>query len=206
MAAGAPYPGIAAFCTRCGRSLAPGGAFCTGCGAPAGPGPMAVAMQSSPYGIPPPAYPGAAYGTAPRPPQRSMPIWSWILIGVVIALVVGATVGSILYFEEQVNNVFAVRVTVVNWSGSNPCGELAGQAGPGFFASKGGTTAYTTSAYNPSATASCTLHSVTSATPGFAVVSSNTPLTLGPGRTATLSLNLTVPNETYFGALTLSVT
>lgn len=138
-------------------------------------------------------------------------------IAVVVVVVVIVLVLALLYAAGTFNTSSTgggggggttVDITAVNFafSGASNCWTSA--TGSGGVVAGGGqwtetdTLSYTAGFLQPS---SCTVQSVSVATPGFSLVTANVPLVVDSGGSQTLSVTVTVPNTAYTGALSINV-
>ncbi|MCI4330812.1 MAG: hypothetical protein L3K19_03055 [Thermoplasmata archaeon] len=198
------------FCTQCGGGNLPQASFCQYCGSAlmAGPGaPLAGAL--SPSNNPPPPPPPGPWGGSSYPVGGSAPPkrrrWGLIVVGAVVALLV---IGGIafLFLPSSPD----VVVTGINFSSpDNACG-LNGLVDNGFNASSGDSIelTYDISGNNTTgnATAPCTIHSVSTSTPGFSVTGADVPLMVPANAMQLLSFSVNVPDSGYTGVLSLVVT
>jgi hypothetical protein len=194
------------FCTQCGGGNPPQASFCQYCGSPLVGGPSPPLPSAS--AIPPPSsgaptgWTGSPVPAAPAPKRRR---WGLIVLALVVAfLLVGGLAFVLLPTSPD------VVVTGINFSSpDNACG-LDGSTDVGFNASSGDTVelTYQISGNNTTAnaTAPCTVHSVTTSTPGFSITGANVPLAVPANATQLLSFSVNVPDAAFTGVLTLVIT
>jgi len=135
-------------------------------------------------------------------PDRKRGRWRWWMVAALVAMTVAVVVAVYLALSAEVG----VTVTEVRWSGNNPCGGLAGSTTNGFRGAEGGQEKYTvTGLVNPNATASCTIHSVSSTVPGFTVIGGSVPLTIPAEGSANLTVTLSLPDTPFDGSISMSI-
>ena len=184
-----PQTGLS-FCSRCGTPLNAGATFCSKCGTPAGGVPLGAPSIAAPM-------------VATPPPSRKRRRWVLPVIIVVVVIVVVGIAAAVLVGLSQATGV---KVTAVNWSGSNSCGGLSGSSTVGFTGSDGATFTYTvTGLTNLDPILSCTITSIASGTSGFSISGGNLPLTIAASGTASLSITVNLPSSSYSGVLDLVV-
>jgi len=163
-------------------------------------------MQPSPppqtpqYPIPPPgAGPPPYYLPPPMPPRKSRTALIVVIV-VVIILVVGLS-GAVYVLTSHTVHVTAENISITGatncWTSTTGSGETV-PGGAAFTTTW--TLSYHAAAFDPP---SCTVQGVSLGTPGFALSSTNVPLTVLDGGTQTLTLRIVAPNSDYTGALSI---
>jgi zinc-ribbon domain len=185
-------------CGRCGSPAVPGARFCAQCGSPL---PVPVATGPTPTSPPGPslaASPPPVRTTAP--PLKFQPRRTWIVAAVVAAAV--AVTALVLVLAA----VPTVTVTAIDFSSvDNACGANDNDLDTGFSIRANSVEPFSVTVVNTDPNASCTVHSLTATTPGFALTGVNVPLTVGPNGNATLSFTIHGPASGYDGVLAIDV-
>jgi zinc-ribbon domain len=183
----APEPPPAArrtmYCPNCGNQLVEASSFCHMCGARLGP---------------PPALPGPVRSSGP-------PVWEWVVLALLVGLaVILPPMG--LYALEQ-------GLVVPPQPESAPLElQFAGPQCPGWsnewlsIPVDGGTVWMGFTLGVQGSAGSCTAQGVSILTPGFTLLSSNTPVTVSAGTYGTLNVTVRTPSTLPVGAVTMVVT
>jgi hypothetical protein len=135
-----------------------------------------------------------------------------VAIVVVIVVVIIAALVMVALLKNNTNDnsgggnpAVTVEITGVNWN-INGCGWSSYTGNGGTFS--GGQQITFTSQFTYSSflgLGTCTISSVSISTPGFSLVSSNTPLTFSGSGTQTLSVTVNAPTSAFTGVVTLSI-
>jgi len=158
--------------------------------------------------IPPPS-PGAGtpptYGGPARPPTRHR---TWLTVAV-LAVVAVLVLPSIAFVFLPTSSSSKVIVTTIHFTSlDNACG-VNDLNTNGFNASPGESLGIGVYMYGNSTpgggTAACTIHSLSTITPGFSITETNVPLGILANKSATLKFTVNMPGSAYTGVLTLVV-
>jgi len=200
------------FCSHCGASNPDNASYCQYCGntlgGPAGGGPLPSGVPpSAPPSMPPMAAP-TGYGAPPPAPRRRRSLARTILIILVVVVVVILVLGVVAYF--LIPPAPSVTITVINFQSSdNVCG-LNGATSQGYTANTSETDqlsfGITGNNTTGGGTAACTIHTISTSTPGFSISGANVPLAIPANQTENLVFDLTVPSSGYNGNVTLVLT
>src|SRR2546428_10504153 len=159
------------------------------------PPPQSPQSRIPPRGAGPPQY----YLPPPMPPRKSRTALIVVIV-LVIILVVGLS-GAVYILTSHTVHVTAENISITGatncWTLSTGSGETV--PGGASFATTW-TLTYHAAAFDPP---SCTVQGVSLGTPGFALSSTNVPLTVLDGGTQTLTLRIVAPNSDYTGALSI---
>jgi hypothetical protein len=161
--------------------------------------PSSSAATAAPWAGPP------ASGPMEPPPRRRSRLR--LIVVVVVVIIIVGIVGILLYESSQ-----TVTVNYIYFqSPDNTCGLGESVSYYGFNASLGETVqlGFAEAGNNTTngGTGACTIHTATTSTSGFTIASANLPLVIPVNDTsAVLWLNITVPNSSYTGSLTIQVT
>jgi len=157
-----------------------------------------------------PVAPGAAAPPPPTKVSRTIAMITVVVVVLLVAVVAGLWAAGVFHTSSSSNGGggATINVTAVNfYVTANPCWTSSG--GPGGTVNAGQsfstswTLSYTKTLFGP---ASCTVQSVSSATPGFSIVSSNTPLVVDSGGSQTLSIVIETPSvASWTGVVTINV-
>jgi hypothetical protein len=193
----------ARFCMKCGGENPPGAVFCQYCGAPMASVPSAPPLATAPVVIPPPpgAWTSGPTPTAPPPRRRR---WVRIVVVVVVVVIVLGVIGFLLLPPAP-----SVTVTQINFVSPNDVCGLNNIGWQGYTSNTSEVDQFgfplTGNNTTGGATASCTVHTVSTSTSGFSVTG-NVPLYIPANTTEILWVNITEPGSSYNGALTLVLT
>jgi hypothetical protein len=134
-----------------------------------------------------------------------------VLVVIVVVILVLGVISFLLIPASP-----TIDVTTINFSSAdNICG-LDGATGDGFNVSSGqsiqlvynmtGNLTGQNATTGQNITSACTIHTLTTSTPGFSITAANVPLAIPANFTELLSFNVNTPSSSYTGPLTLVLT
>jgi len=172
-----------------------------------------VSSAPLPPATPPPPPPGgwgpSPYGGGPigGPPRRSRARTVLIVVAVVVVVLLVIGVAAYLLLPAAPP---AINVTGINFQSPDDACGLNGATDTGFTANESQAMEFTyqISGNNTTngGTAACTIHTVSTSTPGFSVSGANVPLSIPVNSSQLLSFSVTMPSSSYTGVLTLVMT
>jgi len=173
--------------------------------APSAPLPTGQAPAGPPAGWAPPPYPGGGPYAPPRR-GRSRTVLIVVCVIIVVLLVVGVVATLFLQSSTSPN----INVTGINFvSPDDVCG-LNGATDTGFSGNSSQSIEFTYqisgNTTTNGGTAACTIHSVSTTTPGISLTGANVPLVIPVNSSQILMFAVNMPSGSYTGVLTLVMT